>query len=65
MVGAEVEALHGAIDVRMQVQGPDERLGAAARYAKNDKIELSGHRAPCVGQNCPPMIENFAPGGKR
>ena len=50
MVGAEVEALHGAIDVRVQVERPDERFGAAARDAENDEIELFGHFAPKFGR---------------
>src|SRR4029077_4455134 len=43
VVGAEMEALHGAIDVRVQVECPDERFGAAAWDAEDDEIELFGH----------------------
>jgi hypothetical protein len=48
MVGAEMKALKRAIDMRVQVQGAHQRLGAAAGDAKYDEIERLGHHCRCV-----------------
>ena len=65
MIGAEVETLLGAIDVRVQVERPDQPFGAAAGDAENDEIELFGHFPRNFGRCLGPMIENFAEDRKR
>jgi hypothetical protein len=66
MVSAEVKALLGAINMRVQVQAPDERLGAAPRDAENDEIKRSSHRLKEQTHTCEDrIIGAFVRCGKR